>query len=175
MSGQDMERQLFSQAANCALPTKKPGGWSAKGQPCDAIINHVKKVQDRLKDAALGLFNDLRLRPPTAQMEVIQMLFDPVIFYFNIYIFFGRLLLTLLLTYRLKVLRCGHVKRQLTGKKLLEVTIAAWFDETLLPDTLMVWAMVSRGCISKETICKIRGWTINDMEQRLKAGVLFLF
>ena len=67
------------------------------------------------------------------------------------------------------------MRRQLTGTKLLEINVAAWLDENPCLDKLMPWAMVSRGCISKDTICDIRGWTMNDMEQRLKAGVLFLF
>ena len=72
-----MERSLFSDAANRTLPLKKPGGWSAKGQPCDALICHVKSTADKLKDKALGLYHDLRERPAAAQMEVSQMLFDP--------------------------------------------------------------------------------------------------
>ena len=80
MSGQPLECQQFSEAANCSLPERRPGIRSAKGHPCDAIINQVKAIQNRLKDTALGLYNDMRVCPAAVQMEVMQMLFDPVIF-----------------------------------------------------------------------------------------------
>ena len=72
-------------------------------------------------------------------------------------------------------MKCGHVKRTLSVKILLDVAVSSWFDRKLLPDSLMVWAVVSRGCISKDEICKLRGMTINQLEQNLKEGVLFLF
>ena len=72
-------------------------------------------------------------------------------------------------------MKCGHVKRQLTGKQLLDVAVGAWFDKNLLPDSLMVWAVVSRGCMSKEDICKIHNMTPLDLDKQLKAGVLLFF
>ena len=42
-------KRRFSDMANCTVPLKKPGRWSAKGQPCDALICHVKSF-DNLKE-----------------------------------------------------------------------------------------------------------------------------
>ena len=63
----------------------------------------------------------------------------------------------------------------LSGMQLIDIVAKSWFDKHLVPDSLMLWAVVSRGCMSKEHICKIRGMTIGDLEKQLKAGVLFFF
>ena len=47
-NGHDARRLRWSEACNVELPHAQPGGWSAKGQPCDQIFCHFKeRVRER--------------------------------------------------------------------------------------------------------------------------------
>ena len=51
------KRQRFAATANCVLPLAQPGGWSAKGQPCDQVFGHYKARTKQRMDQLLG-FNE---------------------------------------------------------------------------------------------------------------------
>ena len=47
-------RDRFAESCNLHLPPEFPGGWSAKGQPCDQIFNHYKLRCRLASDVHLG-------------------------------------------------------------------------------------------------------------------------
>ena len=60
--GHDARRQQFSSTANVLLPMRKPGGWSARGQACDAFHDVLRFKVDLAKDQALGFNSSLLQR-----------------------------------------------------------------------------------------------------------------
>ena len=52
--GHDARRLRWSEACNVELPCAQPGGWSAKGQPCDQIFCHFKERVRECTDRLLG-------------------------------------------------------------------------------------------------------------------------
>ena len=57
-SGEDRRRELWCEEANSIQAARPPGGWSAKGQPCDALHMLFRKYQDAYMDAYLGYHSD---------------------------------------------------------------------------------------------------------------------
>ena len=54
-NGEDRRREKWCEEANAFQSAKPPGGWSAKGQPCDAIHMLYRKYQDAYMDAFFGI------------------------------------------------------------------------------------------------------------------------
>lgn len=53
-NGEDLRREEWSKENSCLLPLKPPGGWSACGQPCDAMHHMLRRLVNRYVDATLG-------------------------------------------------------------------------------------------------------------------------
>lgn len=53
-SGFSERRLLWSQVNHVTLPVSMPGGWSAKGQPCDALFGFYKARVKVAMDISLG-------------------------------------------------------------------------------------------------------------------------
>ena len=56
---------------NTIQAPKKPGGWSAKGQSIDAVIQWVKHDIAKRKDRALNMGTNLRERKKPEEYEVV--------------------------------------------------------------------------------------------------------
>ena len=52
--GEDTRRARWSQSVNCGFFPPPPGGWSAHGQPCDAVHSHYRRLMDCYEDICLG-------------------------------------------------------------------------------------------------------------------------
>jgi len=46
--------ELFSASSKVLLPEKQPGGWSARGQPCDAVHSVFRKYMTYYSESLLG-------------------------------------------------------------------------------------------------------------------------
>ena len=52
--GEDLVRSQWAEEARCILPARQQGGWSAKGQPCDAWHFQLRRHQAAYMDAVMG-------------------------------------------------------------------------------------------------------------------------
>ena len=55
LKGEQERRALLKEEFNIIPPITLPGGWSAKGQPCDQIHDKFRRILDGKLDAVLGL------------------------------------------------------------------------------------------------------------------------
>ena len=46
--------KLFSETARVAMPDRQPGGWSARGQPCDAVHSVYRRHMTEYSETCLG-------------------------------------------------------------------------------------------------------------------------
>ena len=65
-----IQGELFSTTSRVILPDKQPGGWSARGQPCDAIHSVFRHHMSEYAETCLGYRNHLIDR---AQSSVVLM------------------------------------------------------------------------------------------------------
>ena len=54
--------ELFSKTTRVVLPERQPGGWSARGQPCDAIHALLRKNMNTYLETCLGYRSGLMSR-----------------------------------------------------------------------------------------------------------------
>ena len=52
--GHQQRRERWADTMNVILPLQVPGGWSAKGQPCDQVFSHFKYRVRLVMDCKLG-------------------------------------------------------------------------------------------------------------------------
>lgn len=69
-SGEHLRRQEWADRLNVALPDLMPGGWSAKGQPCDKVHNHWRAGCDIYLDRVLGYSGALFKRPRFEDLQL---------------------------------------------------------------------------------------------------------
>lgn len=98
--GYEARRDRFAAAANCLLPAPQPGGWSAKGQPCDQIFGLYKDRTRRAMDHLLGFasnywertkYHELPLGPSgslvslsVAKLKAIQCIYIYIFIYLSL-------------------------------------------------------------------------------------------
>ena len=59
----NVRRRQWSEEANCHLSKMPPGGWSAKGQPCEAFYMYFRSLVDSYIDSVLGYLPCIVDRP----------------------------------------------------------------------------------------------------------------
>lgn len=69
-SGEHIARESFSTLTNCLLATKRPGGWSESGQPCDQMHHRLRAEFMKVDCDSMALHADLRKRPQFKDMAV---------------------------------------------------------------------------------------------------------
>ena len=52
--GEGARRARWSESVNCGFCPTPPGGWSAHGQPCDAVHANYRPLMDAYEDICLG-------------------------------------------------------------------------------------------------------------------------
>ena len=103
-------REKFSGANNILIYKGIPGGWSANGQPCDAVHQYFRALGDSFQTIALGLSKNPLLRQRLDELTHTSTSFG---------------------------------KRSMSWQSVIESDIWAWQH---MPDKLMRYAWVSRGC-----------------------------
>jgi len=68
--GEDLRRRKWAKSANAGFLPKPPGGWSAKGQPCDAFHAYFRLLTDQYEDQCLGYGHNLFRRPRPEDIPV---------------------------------------------------------------------------------------------------------
>ena len=69
-AGLAQRRQRWADACNVELPAPQPGGWSAKGQPCDQCFSHYKLRVKRKMDQKLNLHASYFQRSGYEELQV---------------------------------------------------------------------------------------------------------
>ena len=62
-NGEHLRRKEWADLINVALPELMPGGWSAKGQPCDKVHGHWRRGCDMWTDHCMRFAGPLFKRP----------------------------------------------------------------------------------------------------------------
>ena len=65
-----MRRRKWAKQTNAGFLPKPPGGWSAKGQPCDAFHAFFRVLTDRYEDQCLGYGHNIFRRPRPEDIPV---------------------------------------------------------------------------------------------------------
>ena len=65
-----MRRRTWAKQTNAGFLPKPPGGWSAKGQPCDAFHAFFRVLTDRYEDQCLGYGHNIFRRPRPEDIPV---------------------------------------------------------------------------------------------------------
>ena len=65
-----MRRRKWAKQTNAGFLPKPPGGWSAKGQPCDAFHAYFRLLTDQYEDQCLGYGHNIFRRPRPEDIPV---------------------------------------------------------------------------------------------------------
>ena len=73
LGGEDGRRKLFAEEFSIVLPLKMPGGWSAKGQPCDQVHAVYRRILGQVLDDMLGFGGNLLDRPLYEELQLTSL------------------------------------------------------------------------------------------------------